>query len=105
MNKVALGESNFDGQEFAKTLTAKPGVYRMIGPDNAVIYVGKARNLRKRVASYFQSRHQLSPKTRSVVSQLKAIEVTVTPTENEALILENNLIKELKPRYNVVLRD
>jgi len=104
-NKVALDEPNFDGQEFAKTLTAKPGVYRMIGPDNAVIYVGKARNLRKRVASYFQSRRQLSPKTRCVVSQLKAIEVTVTPTENEALILENNLIKELKPRYNVVLRD
>ncbi|MGH8653869.1 MAG: excinuclease ABC subunit UvrC [Gammaproteobacteria bacterium] len=104
-NRVALGESNFDGQEFAKTLTGKPGVYRMIGPDNAVIYVGKARNLRKRVASYFRSRHQLSPKTWSVVSQLKAIEVTVTPTENEALILENNLIKELKPRYNVVLRD
>ncbi|MGH8658720.1 MAG: excinuclease ABC subunit UvrC [Gammaproteobacteria bacterium] len=100
-----VGESNFDGQEFAKTLTAKPGVYRMIGPDNAVIYVGKARNLRKRVASYFQSRHQLSPKTRCVISHLKAIEVTVTHTENEALILENNLIKELKPRYNVVLRD
>ncbi|MGH8644377.1 MAG: excinuclease ABC subunit UvrC, partial [Gammaproteobacteria bacterium] len=104
-DEAAVGESDFDGLEFAKTLTAKPGVYRMIGPDDAVIYVGKARNLRKRVASYFQPRHQLSAKTRRVVSQVQAIEVTLTHTENEALILENNLIKELKPRYNVVLRD
>lgn len=94
----------FDARAFLKTLTPHPGVYRMINADGEVIYVGKARNLARRVGSYF-GRHVSAPKTRVMVSQIAAIEVTVTNTENEALILENNLIKELKPRYNVLLRD
>lgn len=98
-------EQRFDGKAFARTLTEKSGVYRLLRSDGTVIYIGKARNLRKRLSSYFQSPKQHSPKIRSMLSQVAAIEVTVTHTENEALILENNLIKELKPRYNVVLRD
>jgi excinuclease ABC subunit C len=77
----------------------------MLDGKGAVLYIGKARNLRKRVSSYFHSPNRLGPKTRSMLAQVRAIEVTVTHTENEALILENNLIKDLKPRYNIVLRD
>jgi len=94
----------FDAKAFLKTLTSRPGVYRMFNAADEVIYVGKARNLAKRVGSYFV-RNLSSPKTRSMVSQIANIDVTVTHTENEALILENNLIKELLPRYNVLLRD
>lgn len=94
----------FDAKAFLKTLTSRPGVYRMFNAAEEVIYVGKARNLAKRVGSYF-ARNLSSPKTRSMVSQIATIDVTVTHTENEALILENNLIKELLPRYNVLLRD
>ena len=94
----------FDAKAFLKTLTTRPGVYRMINAAGEVIYVGKARNLVKRVSSYFV-RNVASPKTRAMVSQIANIEITVTHTENEALILENNLIKELRPRYNVLLRD
>ena len=94
----------FDAKAFLKTLSSRPGVYRMLNATGEVIYVGKARDLRKRVSSYF-SRSITTPKTRALVSQIANIEVTVTHTENEALILENNLIKELKPRYNVLLRD
>ena len=101
--KAGSGD-DFDAKAFLKTLTGKPGVYRMHDGDNNVIYVGKARNLKKRVASYF-SRAQLGPKTQVMVAQVRGIEVTVTHTENEALILENNLIKSLKPRYNILLRD
>ena len=94
----------FDPKAFLKTLSSHPGVYRMLNAAGEVIYVGKARNLTKRVGSYF-TRSVTSPKTRAMVSQIANIEVTVTNTENEALILENNLIKELRPRYNVLLRD
>jgi excinuclease ABC subunit C len=94
----------FDPKAFLKTLSSHPGVYRMLNATGEVIYVGKARNLVKRVGSYF-TRSVTSPKTRAMVSQIANIEVTVTNTENEALILENNLIKELRPRYNVLLRD
>ncbi|ALP53241.1 excinuclease ABC subunit C [Candidatus Tenderia electrophaga] len=96
--------ADFDPKAFLKTLSSHPGVYRMLNAAGEVIYVGKARNLAKRVGSYF-SRGAGSPKTRAMVSQIANIEVTVTNTENEALILENNLIKELRPRYNVLLRD
>ena len=94
----------FDAEDYLKNLTPRPGVYRMLDAESAVLYVGKARNLRKRVASYFR-RTGLGSKTRALVAQIAAIEVTVTHTEGEALLLENNLIKTLRPRYNVLLRD
>jgi excinuclease ABC subunit C len=94
----------FDVENFLKNLTPRPGVYRMLDGEGAVLYVGKARNLRKRVGSYFR-RNGLGDKTRALVAQIAAIEVTVTNTEGEALLLENNLIKSLRPRYNVLLRD
>lgn len=96
--------SEFDAKAFVQNLTSRPGVYRMLAANGEVLYVGKARNLKQRVASYF-TRGDLAPKTRALVSHIAAIEVTVTHTENEALILENNLIKEIKPRYNILLRD
>jgi excinuclease ABC subunit C len=94
----------FDIPGFLKHLTSHPGVYRMFDADGTVIYVGKARNLKRRVSSYFQRRDD-SPKTRSLVRQIQRVEVTVTATEGEALLLESNLIKKLRPRYNVLLRD
>lgn len=94
----------FDAKAFVKTLTPLPGVYRMLDDRGEVLYVGKARNLKRRVSSYFQ-RNLQSVKARSLVAQIQAIEVTVTHTEGEALILESNLIKQFKPRYNVLLRD
>ncbi|RKZ97724.1 MAG: excinuclease ABC subunit C [Gammaproteobacteria bacterium] len=97
-------DSKFDSSEFLKTLTARAGVYQMIDNSNTVIYVGKAKNLKKRVSSYFR-KTGLTSKTRVMVAQIANIDTTVTHTENEALILENNLIKELMPRYNILLRD
>lgn len=94
----------FDPRAFLKTLTTRPGVYRMLDAAGKVLYVGKAGNLKKRVSSYFQRGVQ-APKTRSLVSQIQGIEVMVTRTEGEALLLENNLIKDLRPRYNILLRD
>ncbi len=90
--------------EKVRSLPERPGVYRMLDADGTVIYVGKARSLRRRVGSYF-NRSSKTPKTRRLVQRVADLQVTVTHTEAEALILENNLIKEHRPRYNVLLRD
>ena len=97
--------TRFDAQSFLRTLPNDPGVYRLLDRFGRMLYVGKARNLKKRVASYFRLPEQLTPKTRALMSHTDSIEVTVTHTEAEALLLENNLIKEHRPRYNIVLRD
>jgi len=102
---MAKAESGFDSAAFLRSLTAKPGVYRMVDGHGTILYVGKASNLKKRVASYFRPQSQLAPKTRSLMVQVQAVDVTVTRTEGEALLLENNFIKEYKPRYNILLRD
>ena len=81
------------------------GIYRMLDDRGQVIYVGKARHLRKRVSSYFNRQTGATAKVRAMIASIHSIEVTITANENEALILESNLIKELRPRYNVVLRD
>ncbi|MGI9201474.1 MAG: excinuclease ABC subunit UvrC [Woeseiaceae bacterium] len=94
----------FDAKPFLANLTHRPGVYRMLSAKHKVLYVGKARDLKKRVSSYFH-RSQASPKTVALMQQVANVEVTVTNTEAEALILEYNLIKRHKPRFNVVLRD
>jgi excinuclease ABC subunit C len=95
---------SFDEKSFLRSLTHRPGVYRMLNAKHKVIYVGKARDLKKRVSSYFQ-RSQSSPKTAAMMELVANVEVTVTNTEAEALILEYNLIKQHRPRYNVTLRD
>ena len=94
----------FCAKQFLNTVTSEPGVYRMFNVDNLVIYVGKAKNLKKRLSSYF-SLTQKHPKTLALVSHICTVEVTVTFTETEALILEHNFIKQYKPKYNVLLRD
>ncbi|MCW9014819.1 MAG: excinuclease ABC subunit UvrC [Gammaproteobacteria bacterium] len=99
-----LETTPFDARAFLKNASASPGVYRMYDQAGELLYVGKAKNLRKRLSSYFRS-SGLSVKTRSLVKQIHHIEVTITHTEGEALLLESNLIKEHRPRYNILLRD
>lgn len=96
--------SAFDSAVFLKNLTSQPGVYRMYSQQDDVIYVGKAKNLKKRVSSYFRTNVD-NAKTRSLVSQIAHMDVTVVNSETEAFLLENNFIKKYKPRYNVVMRD
>ena len=94
----------FDSTAFLKSVTSKPGVYRMLDDQQQVIYVGKAKNLKNRLSSYFR-KTGLSPKTQVMVSKISNVDITITHTEGEALLLESNLIKELRPRYNVLMRD
>jgi excinuclease ABC subunit C len=94
----------FDPKEYIASLPKRPGVYRMYGAEQELLYVGKARSLRDRVATYFAARN-VDPKVQALVAQVSAIEVTVTNSETEALLLEYNLIKAHKPRFNIVLRD
>ena len=104
MSRRKADPPGFDGKAAAAALPAAPGVYRMLNADGGVLYVGKARALRNRVGSYFNA----TPKpTRimAMLAQVARIEVTVTRSEADALLLENQLIKSLQPRYNVMLRD
>ncbi|MDJ0639650.1 MAG: excinuclease ABC subunit UvrC, partial [Paracoccaceae bacterium] len=91
-------------QDFLKTLDASPGVYRMLDTKGAVLYVGKARNLKARVSSYARPKGH-SPRIARMIRETASMMVLTTRTETEALLLEQNLIKQLKPRYNVLLRD
>jgi excinuclease ABC subunit C len=94
----------FDHKQYIASLPRRPGVYRMFGADQELLYVGKARSLKDRVGSYFVAGN-VQPKVQALVRQITAIEVTVTNSETEALLLEYNLIKAHKPRFNIVLRD
>ena len=94
----------FEVRSFLKRLTRRPGIYKMIDAESVVIYVGKARELRSRVSSYFRQTTQ-TRKTQLMMRRVARVEITVTNTEAEALILEDTLIKSLMPRYNVLLRD
>lgn len=99
-----MKKSNFDHKSFLENLTHRPGVYRMLDKAKDVLYVGKAKNLKNRLSSYFRST-ALDNKTLALVSRICDVEVVITASETEALLLEQSLIKELKPPYNIVFRD
>src|SRR5471032_2168285 len=94
----------FDAKVFVDSLPGRPGVYRMLDNDGQILYVGKARNLKSRVGSYFQPSN-VQPKVLALIAKTADMEVTITNSETEALLLEYNLIKKHRPRFNVVLRD
>jgi len=99
-----LPENKFDIKAFLKNLTTRPGIYKMLNAQGQIIYIGKAKNLKNRVSSYFR-KPSASVKQHRMVSKIAAIEVMVTHTEGEALLLECQLIKRHKPQYNICLRD
>jgi len=99
-----MEETDFNAEQFLKNLTRKPGVYRMFDVHGKVLYVGKARNLKNRVSSYFRA-SGLATKTMAMVAKIHRVETTVTKSETEALLLEQNLIKTDRPPYNILLRD
>jgi excinuclease ABC subunit C len=94
----------FDAKSFVDSLPGRPGVYRMLDANGEILYVGKARNLKSRVGSYFQPSN-VQPKVQALVAKTARVEVTITNSDTEALLLEFNLIKKHRPRFNVVLRD
>ena len=96
---------SFNSKKFVSSLTSRPGIYCMKNNNDKVIYIGKAKNLKKRVSSYFNRVDSTPIKTQVMMKQVDNIDVTITETESEALILENNLIKEYKPKYNIIFRD
>ena len=104
MDKLSQPTSDFDAEDFLCNLTHKPGVYRMLDNKGDLLYVGKATDLKKRVMTYFRKQNS-GTKLQLMMNQMHCVEITVTATEVEALLLENNLIKEYHPRYNVLLRD
>jgi excinuclease ABC subunit C len=94
----------FDAKSFVDSLPVRPGVYRMLDAQGEILYVGKARNLKSRVGSYFQPSN-VHPKVQALVAKTASMEVTIANSDTEALLLEFNLIKKHRPRFNVVLRD
>ena len=105
MNEMNASERIARLKEKVALLPESPGVYQFLGSDGRVIYVGKAKNLRRRVYSYFTSKANESPKVRVMVTKIADLRHTVVATENEAFLLENNMIKNLQPRYNILLKD
>ena len=96
--------SEFDHKGFLSTLTTRPGIYQMYDSNGHLLYVGKAKNLKNRVGSYFRA-SGLTSKTMALVARIHDIQVTITSTEVDALLLEHNLIKTQRPAYNILLRD
>lgn len=101
---LGMSKEAFDPNQYLKTTPSLPGIYQMFNEAGNVLYVGKAKNLKKRLSSYFV-RQVSNKKTQAMLKQLSSVTITVTNSENEALLLESNLIKEFKPRYNILLRD
>jgi excinuclease ABC subunit C len=102
--ELSTPQASFDAKVFVDSLPGRPGVYRMLDVDGQILYVGKARNLKSRVASYFQPSN-VQPKVQALIAKTASMEVTITNSETEALLLEYNVIKKHRPRFNVVLRD